>query len=452
MQNNVLAYCKKEGLIAPGSTVFCAVSGGVDSVVLLDILLSLRERLGFSLQAAHFNHRLREDASDRDEAFVRALCQSRGVPLTVSSADVRARAEKTGESIEQAARALRYAFFETLRGTVATAHHADDNAETILLHLVRGTSLAGLCGIAPKRGQFIRPLLCATRAEIERYAKQRALAFVEDSTNAEDFCVRNRLRHHVMPLLREENPALSARLLTASRLLRDDEAYLQQQSQALLDAARRPRGFDCGVLQEAPRALRTRALRLLLQSIRAPKLSACHILAAEALVLSADPSASTDLPGGWILRREYGLAVLEKAAAPLTFAPTPLVLDRETFISALGLTVRCHFAKNFTKNLKSPSTFAFRCDTIDMESLVLRPRRSGDKIRLDGGTRTIKRLLIDRKVPAASRPLVPIIADKFGVLAVYPYGCDLTRRAAANENAIIITIEKEDMCRYDEPI
>lgn len=445
MQSDVLAYCQKEGLIASGAVVFCAVSGGVDSVVLLDILDALQTRLGFSLRAAHFNHNLRGAESDRDEAFVRALCEKRKIPLTVSSADVRARAIETGESIEQAARSLRYAFFETLPGLVATAHNADDNAETILLNLVRGTSLAGLCGIAPQRGQIIRPLLCLTRSEIEDYAKRRALQFVEDSTNSTDFCLRNRLRHHVMPLLRAENPALSERLLTASSLLRDDEAYLQQQAQMLLAAAKRPRGVDCATLQNAPKALRTRALRLLLREIHAPKLSACHILAAERLILSSDPSAQCDLPGGFTLRREYGLAILEPSSKPQAFAPTPLVVDGETSVLALGLTVRCKRGKFFEENFKNPSTFAFRCDTIEEETLVLRPRQPKDCIRLSGGTRTVKRLLIDRKVPAASRSLVPVIADQNGVLLVYPYGCDQRRLAAANENAIIITIEKEDM-------
>ena len=446
MQNKVLAYCRAEGLILPGDTVVCAVSGGADSVVLLDILCALREPLQITVRAAHFNHNLRGAESGRDEAFVRALCQTREIPLTVGSGDVRARAETTGESIEEAARKLRYAFFESLCQTVATAHNADDNLETILLNLTRGTSLAGLCGIAPKRDAYIRPLLCLTRAQIEAYARERGLAYVEDSTNALDDCARNRLRHHVVPLLKAENPALSEAALRTGALLRADDAYLNAAAQQLLKQAALPHGISSRILREAPETLRTRAIRLLLQSIHAPKLSASHILAAERLVFSEDPSAQCSLPCRWTMRREYDALILEQAAPPATFSPVRLKPDGVTEVGALGLRVHCKRAKKITEIPKNSSTFAFQCDTIDEGgALWIRPRQTGDTLRLPGGTRTVKRLLIDRKIPAQMRGLVPVLADGAGVLAVYPLGVNLDRLAAAGERAIIITIEKEDM-------
>ena len=446
MQNNLLSYCRAEDLIHPGDTVICAVSGGVDSVVLLDMLCAMREPLGLTVRAAHFNHQLRGAESDRDEAFVRALCDARGIMLTVGCGDVAGRAEKTGESIEEAARKLRYAFFETLGETVATAHNADDNLETMLLNLLRGTSLAGLCGIAPKRGRYIRPLLCLTRAQIESYARERGLAHVDDSTNMLDDCVRNRLRHFVVPLLKAENPAVSECSLRACALLREDDQYLQSAAQQLLTEAAQPRGYSCCVLRHAPEALRTRALRLLLQQIRAPKLSSSHILAVERLLYSDDPSASCSLPGGWTMRREYDVILLVRSDAPATFSPIRLHPDGVTAARALGLRISCKRIKKFEKIPNTCSTFAVSCDTIDTDiTLLLRPRQSGDALRLPGGTRTVKRLLIDRKVPAHERGLVPVIADSAGVLAVYPFGVNLDRLAAAGERAIIITIEKEDM-------
>ena len=446
MQNKVFAYCRKERLISPGDTVVCAVSGGIDSMVLLDLLCTLRQALGITVRAAHFNHCLRGQESDRDEAFVRAVCQARGVALTAGSGDVAARAAETGESIEEAARKLRYAFFDTLGETVATAHNADDNLETVLLNLVRGTSLAGLCGIAPRRGRIIRPLLCLTRAEIERYALENGLAHVEDSTNAQDACVRNRLRHHVVPLLKAENPALSETALRACALVREDDRYLQAAAQALLDASGLPCGCSCRALREAPEALRTRALRLLLQRIRAPKLSASHILAAERLVFSSDPSAACSLPGGWTMRREYDALLLEQTAQNPTFPPVRLNPDGVTRVPEFGLRITCRRTKKIAESPHPGSTFAFNCDTIDKDGvLLLRPRQTGDALRLPGGTRTLKRLFIDRKIPAARRGLVPVLADGAGVLAVYPIGANLDRLAEANERAIIITIEKEDM-------
>lgn len=446
MQNKVLAYCQTQRLLSPGDTVVCAVSGGVDSVVLLDILCALRDALDICVRAAHFNHQLRGAESDRDEAFVRALCDARGVALSIGRGDVCARAARTGESIEEAARKLRYAFFDTLGGPVATAHNADDNLETVLLNLVRGTSLAGLCGIAPRRGQYIRPLLCLTRAQIAAYAQEHGLRYVEDSTNALDTCVRNRLRHHVVPLLKAENPVLSELTLRACALVREDEQYLETAAQAVLEQAKLSRGHSCRALRQSPAALRTRAIRLLLQKIHAPKLASNHILAVERLIFSSSPSAACSLPGGWTARREYDALLLTHETPPATFCPVQLDPDGVTEIPALGLRVRCTRGKKIDKIPKNGSTFVFKCDTIDAGSpLVLRPRQTGDALRLPGGTRTVKRLLIDRKIPAARRGLVPVIADDAGVLAVYPIAVNLDRLAMADERAIIITIEKEEM-------
>ncbi len=446
MQNRVFEYCRAQRLLSPGDTVICAVSGGVDSVVLLDMLCSLRDTLGICVRAAHFNHQLRGAEADRDEAFVRALCRARDIALSTGRGDVAARAAETGESVEEAARKLRYAFFDTLGGPVATAHNADDNLETVLLNLVRGTSLAGLCGIAPRRGRYIRPLLCLTRAQIAAYAHEHGLCYVEDSTNALDGCVRNRLRHHVVPLLKAENPALSELALRACALVREDEQYLASAAQAVLEQAKQPHGYSCRALRQSSAALRTRAIRLLLQTIRAPKLSSNHILAVEHLIFSADPSAACSLPGGWTARREYDALLLTRGAQPATFAPVRLDPDGVTEIPSLGLRVRCTRGKNFVKFPKNGSTFVLKCDTIDAGSpLVLRPRQTGDALRLPGGTRTVKRLLIDRKIPAVRRGLVPVIADDAGVLAVYPIAVNLDRIAMADERAIIITIEKEEM-------
>ena len=139
MRDKVLRWCRENALLAPGQTVFCAVSGGADSVAMLHILCSLREALGVTVSAAHFNHRLRGAESDRDEAFVRKLCDDWGVPLAAASGDAAARARETGESLEEAARNLRYAFFASLGQAVATAHTADDNLETMLLNFLRGS-------------------------------------------------------------------------------------------------------------------------------------------------------------------------------------------------------------------------------------------------------------------------------------------------------------------------
>ena len=209
MRAEVLAWMQAQRMTEPGDTVVCAVSGGADSVSMLHVLLSLQDTLGIRVEAAHFNHHLRGAESDRDEAFVRQLCASLGVPLHTGGGDVQARAAQTHESLEEAARKLRYAFFDTLPGLVATAHTQDDNLETVLLNLTRGTGLAGLTGIPPKRGRLIRPMLVCTRAQIEACLAEHGFSYVTDSTNLLPDARRNRLRQRVIPLLREENPAVA---------------------------------------------------------------------------------------------------------------------------------------------------------------------------------------------------------------------------------------------------
>ena len=198
MLNKIVSFCREQKLLQPGDRLVCAVSGGADSIALLWGMYLLQEKLQITLECAHFNHHLRGEESDRDAAFVRQFCLDYHIPFHYGEGQVAA-----GEKgLEAAARDARYGFLRTLPGIVATAHTADDNAETVLMHLLRGTGLNGLGGITPKNGNIIRPMLTVTRAEIMDFIHQYCLSFVEDSTNREDNFLRNRLRHKVMPLLK----------------------------------------------------------------------------------------------------------------------------------------------------------------------------------------------------------------------------------------------------------
>jgi tRNA(Ile)-lysidine synthase len=199
------------------------VSGGADSMALLWCMYMLRDKLGIHLQAAHFNHHLRGEESDRDEAFVRSFCDRFEIPLILGGGQV----EAGKKGLEAAAREARYRFLESIPGKLATAHTADDNAETVLMHLVRGTGLKGLGGIAPVRGRILRPMLTVTRQQVVAFLQEYCLSWVEDSSNAEDDFLRNRLRHSVMPLLKEENPRLAEKLSSMALRLREDEAALE---------------------------------------------------------------------------------------------------------------------------------------------------------------------------------------------------------------------------------
>ena len=215
MKNKILTYINKENLLNRREKVVVTCSGGADSIFLLHIL----NKLGFDCIVAHCNFHLRGDESDRDEHFVREFCKRESLTLLVQHFETKQFALENKLSIEMAARDLRYTWFEEIRkeysaGAIAVAHHSDDSIETILLNLLRGTGLKGICGIRPKNGYIVRPLLCVNRKEIEDYLHEQGIEYIVDSTNLENEYTRNKIRNIVMPILREINPQIDSVMLS----------------------------------------------------------------------------------------------------------------------------------------------------------------------------------------------------------------------------------------------
>ena len=222
IEQRVIRYIEKEQLFSQNSKILVALSGGADSVALLRILHSL----GYECEAAHCNFHLRGKESDRDEMFVRQLCQQYNIPLHITDFDTTRYAEEKHISIEMAARELRYEWFEKKRiechaNRIAVAHHQDDSIETMLLNLIRGTGITGLLGIRPINGYIVRPLLCVSRKEIVCYLQSIGQKYVTDSTNLEDEYTRNKIRLHLLPLMQEINPAIKNSLITTGNHLND---------------------------------------------------------------------------------------------------------------------------------------------------------------------------------------------------------------------------------------
>ena len=409
LTDKVLDWCRAQRLLAPGDAVTVALSGGADSVALLHVLLPLP--LSPPVPPVHSNHLLGGAESDRDETFCRDLCATWNVPLRCGGADVSALAQLWGTGVETAARKARYDFFGSSE-TIATAHHGDDNLETLLLHLIRGSALRGLGGIPPRRGNIIRPLLCTNRQEILDYLTEHHLPHVEDGTNAAPLCGRNRLRLDVIPALYQENPSVSRAALSTSLLLREDEALLEDLAHRLLETAAAAGGWKVAPLEEAPRPLRLRALRQLLEETGARDLSLRHLEAAEAL-LTAGPSSSLDLPGV-TLRRQYGLlCTTVPVSVPLAPAPLPLggVLPLPD-----GRTLHCDGPHPY---VPAPGLHL----VLDTPPLV-RSRRSGDRLHRSGGTKSVKALLIDKKIPAPLRDGIPVLEVDGRIAAVWGVGAD----------------------------
>ena len=406
MLNKLQLFITEQELVQPGEEVVCAVSGGADSVALLFALYLLKEKLQIRLSAAHFNHHLRGAESDQDQAFVEEFCSRYDIPLYKGGAAV----ETGPKGLEAAARDARYGYLKTLPGKIATAHTADDNAETVLMHLIRGTGLKGLGGIAPKSGKLIRPMLTVTRQEVMAFLQEWNLPHVEDQSNHTDQFLRNRLRHHVMPLLSQENPRLAENVSAMAMQLRQEEHYLSRQVE-LTDRV--------SVLREMDPALRNRALESFLrqQGVKEPQREQIQLL--KCLVFSNNPSARGAFPGGITIGREYDrLLRLPQQEAPDT---AQLTLGSQKLPQ---WKLEIHVSQ--AQSLEQGKTVF----TVQPEGkIVVRSRLPGDRIRLPGGSKTLKKLFIDEKIPAWERPFLPVLADEKGVLAVVGIGVNLDRVA-----------------------
>lgn len=417
MLNKLTAFIRRYEMVNPGDNVVCAVSGGADSMALLWAMYLLKDKLKISLSAAHFNHRLRGEESNRDEAFVADFCKGYGIDFVAGSGNVVAGAK----GLEAAAREARYAFLCSLPGKIATAHTASDNAETVLLHMVRGTGLKGLGGVTPVNGAVIRPMLSVTREEVLAFLQEYSIPFVEDSSNAGDDFLRNRLRHHIVPQLKKENPSLSQNLSAMALRLRQDE-------EALDAIAREKYTNEITKLLELHPAIRSRVLAKILVQAGVKEPEAAHIAALEGLVSSPKPSAKAEFPGGVTIARNYN--VLEIAQETEALSSRELTDS----ITVGGFRISCSVN---TQTEQTAVSFA----VVPQGKIFVRSRQEGDSIRLNAGTKSLKRLFIDKKIPASVRNSIPVIADDAGVLGVAGIGANLDR-LSTGENAVRIVIEK----------
>ncbi len=407
MLNKLRHFLARYDMVQAGDTVVCAVSGGADSVALLFGMYLLKDQLGIQLEAAHFNHHLRGMESDRDEEFVCRFCECYDIPLHVGGGEIVA----GNKGLEAAARDARYSFFDTLPGKIATAHTANDNAETVLMHMVRGTGLRGLGGIAPVNGRLIRPMLEITRKDVVSFLSEYHLHHINDSSNDTDAFLRNRLRHHAIPHLERENPCFALHMSAMALRLREDELALDRLAPVVTNVQ---------ILRNMEPALRSRSLCRLLKHWGVTEPEAEHITLAERLVFSHNPSAKASFPGGVTVRRRYDLLENgEISQIPeMSILPCPGTVE----VPEACVRVICKPADE----LKAEKD----CFVVEVcGDISIRARRTGDKITLSGGTKSLKKLFIDRKIPAIERNIIPVLSDSRGVLAVYGIGPDQSRLA-----------------------
>lgn len=404
-----------------------ALSGGADSVALL---LMMQER-GKAEACAHCNFHLRGNESDRDEEFVRRLCEERGIRLFVKHFDTQTEAARTGESIEMAARRLRYDWFAELcleHGfkEVAVAHHLNDNAETVLLNLVRGTGLSGLTGMTEKRPGVVRPLLSLSRHEILDYLRQKGQTYVTDSTNTDTHYRRNKLRHEVLPLLREMNPQIDRTLHeTALRLQGVERIYRYGIAQLKKEVCRTISSHDG--LQDDLQAHSHDGLRIDVRKLStspAPEtllyeLLAPYGLSAEQSVqaLQMRVGAVMESPVGYLLTRTTQEIAVEPLPRP--FSPVKIPDSDGIFFRAYGLQigVRRMQRGELTDIPRDKCSAALDADCIKGE-LILRPIATGDRFVPFGmrGSKLVSDYLTDRHYSRIDKLRAMTVADEHGIV------------------------------------
>ena len=432
MISNLAERIRREGLLKPGGFYLIALSGGCDSAGLLFLMKEMQETEGFRLHALHVNHGLREEAP-ADELFCRKLCGRLAVPLSVFREDVAGRSAREKTSLEEAGRMLRYERLRKMAGilgadAVLTAHQRDDQAETVLLALMRGSGLAGLCGMEKRRPfegatELIRPLLDISRAELEAYLREKGEAWREDATNSDETYSRNFVRRTLIPLMERRFPGASERIGAAAGHLREAEGYLERQADAWAAENREGDSLPLAAFSCLDPGLRCHAWRQFLGAAGLRDLSREHYDRLKEL--PKKPSGTRiGLPGGRsVIREQESIRLI---------AEKPAQADEKTPHWEVRLLPR-------PDGIKIPDTpyTKWMNRAIITPGLCLRHRQEGDYMVLaNGKKKKLARFMVDEKIPVSRRDGIWLLADGSHVLWVVGYR--LSHAARVPESADVI--------------
>ena len=442
----VKEYVQKHQLITQGDRVVVGLSGGADSVCLLFVLLELQKEIPFSINAVHINHQLRGPEALRDQKYVENLCETYGIPLKIVSRTVAEVAKKQKIGIEEAGRQVRYEVFESYAqkigaNKIALAHHQNDVAETMLFHLARGTDLAGLAAIRPKRGPYIRPLLCMNRREIEAYLQMQKMDYVTDSSNLTDHYMRNRIRHHVVEYLEEQvNSETAAHMSETAESLGELYEYMSALAVEKLNqygTARKNGIFLKQSLFTEPKVVvgyvlreTIGQLRNTLKDVTREHIQQLHLLAArpvgKELHLPYELLARKEYEGIWIGNREENcnrMDLFEKEPGIcIEVQKPPMGCDHSSifFEKWNGYEISGTVEPwNHGEIPEKKYTKWFDYDKIK-STLMIRFRQTGDRIIINeqGGRKKLKDYFIDEKIPKEQRDQIPLLCCEQDVLWV----------------------------------
>lgn len=425
----------KYNLLEYGDRIVVALSGGADSVCLLNILNSIKEKYNLKIYAVHINHNLRGDEAKSDENFCKNLCEKYNIELFVKSADVKTLAAKQKISEELCGRNVRYNFFDELskklNAKVATAHTASDNAETLLFNLARGCSVGGMAAIPPKRGYIIRPLIETTRADVERYCAEHRLKYVTDSTNLTDDYTRNNIRHNVVPVLKGINPAFEKAALNLSSNAREIFDFLTVCAYKAIDDCKNDFGYDCSKLMELDKAVQKQVIIILFRNNYNISLEQRHI----SLICNI-------IKDGGSVEISKKLTAVSKQGI---FRVVQNNVHREfEDIILNGSNIFIYNNKQYSiSELNSEIDINSINSDLVKSNAVFRTRRQGDtftypKRRL---TKQLRKVLNEQKIPAELRDELLVLAEGSTVLWCECVGASLEGQANTVEKALRINIK-----------
>ncbi len=422
MVKQFLQFVYENALLEDGDHVLVAFSGGADSVCLLHTMLELKKQFDIEVDAVHVNHNLRGEEAQRDALFCKSVCDKLAVRLHMVSVPVAELAQKNKQSIETAAREARYVAFYALTKEygytkIAVAHNANDQAETILMHLLRGSGIDGLHGILPKRGKLIRPLLCVERSEIEAYLSERGLVCVTDSTNAEDVYLRNRIRHDLLPkLIQDYNPNFVKTMAQTAVLLQNDAQYLTMAAEQLEERIVFHSGSMYGIrtaLLPTDKAIKLRVIKKAISLCigKMQDIPFDTVLRCAELCENGQVGKSVDLPRGYTARLEQdGNLIMRKSDVTEQYCycidkvfPYELKLDNGTI----------YIEMTDCAGKDTADCVYFDYGKLS-KPLYIRNRRQGDMLQLKGldGTKKLKEYFIDEKIPKHLRDGWPLLCTE----------------------------------------
>ncbi|MEH7886624.1 tRNA lysidine(34) synthetase TilS [Bacillus sp. JJ1609] len=454
IESKVNAFLERHNFQLHNKAIAVGISGGPDSLALLHYLWTQRVKCSLKIVAVHVDHMFRGDESYQDALFVKDFCEEHGISFEMKRVDVPAFMQKTGMSSQQAARECRYRFFEEVMEKhhlqyLALGHHGDDQVETVLMRLTRGSSGKARAGIPFSREfgrvQIFRPFLCLTKEELEEYCTMNDLEPRIDPSNAKEYYSRNRFRKSVLPFLKEENPAVHEHFQRFSEELQMDEDYLVELTKEKLNKVMKKEDsgitINISLFEQMPMPLQRRGIKLILNYLykdRPASLSAIHIEKIFSIIRNPHPSGTLDFPSGLRIIRSYGNCHFH-LNPPERHNFCFELFETDNVILPSGDRIEAKLLNDVTGIDAS-----MNCFIIDMEQsgfpLIIRNRQNGDRMTLKGmsGSKKVKDIFIDLKIPLAQRDEWPVVTDREGRILWLPGLKKSSHEASGKGNTLLL--------------